>query len=515
MPLATVKPLARWRWRPWGAALLLWSVLAAALPVPGASADGWFARTIRPAGFWSGADATATLFGQLPRDTIVEILEGRPSPGATRFLARELDERNLGYIEAIVLDPSDPPPGEAIPPPASFRPFWIATLKDTPLLAGSGDSIATLPQFTKAMALTPPETGRYYIQDARTGRVGWVEGTQVGPGGAPTPEDEVIWASPAFATINEAYRPWWVAAHRVTELWSATEGGASFGAVRIGEQFLVMEAQKAARLSIYNPVTRNFAFVDAVAVGPSAGPKPAAVEVGGWVGIVSGERANLRREPHTVMAAAGQVVRGDEVTVSAWVEGEELEADNRTWARVLSVRRKASNGKWVDVPLGDIAPDRYLYSGLIRPAPLVDAPLPPDTSLGKGGARWIDVNVTHQSIVAYEGTTPVYVAPVTSGRPGWATPLGVFRIQRRVESDTMLGSTLLRLDTREVPDYRLEDVKWTQYFTGDGTAIHTNYWRNPALFGLPSSHGCLGMLEVHARWFWDWANVGTPLTIHN
>ena len=142
-----------------------------------AYAEGWYARTIRPAGFWSGADATAHLFGQLPRDTVVEILEASPVGGATRFLARELDESNLGYIEAIALDPSDPPPGERAVPASSFRPFWVATLKDVALVSATGESIATLPQFAKALALTPPDGGRYYVQDARTGRVGWVDGS--------------------------------------------------------------------------------------------------------------------------------------------------------------------------------------------------------------------------------------------------------------------------------------------------------------------------------------------------
>ena len=116
--------------------------------------------------------------------------------------------------------------------------------------------------------------------------------------------------------------------------------------------------------------------------------------------------------------------------------------------------------------------------------------------------------------MAYEGSRPAYIAPTTSGRPGWETPAGTFRIQRRVENETMIGSTLLRLDTLEVPDYRLENVKWTQYFTGNGAAIHTNYWRPAGLFGLPSSHGCLGMPEANARWFWTWAGVGTPLVVH-
>ena len=486
-----------------------------------AAAEGWWAQTIRPAEFWSGPDATARLFGQLPRGTYVLVVNAGPETGNTRLFAREAGEQNFGYIEAVTLNPTQAPPGEMpVSPahPSAFRPFWAATLEATNLQNGrknSSEVVAALPQFTKIMVLGDPGDGHYYVQDARTSRVGYLDGSKVGPSQAPTPEDEVIWSSPAFVTVPDGHRPWWVKAIRATNLWSAISDGVSFGSVKDGDRFLVMEPLAGARLTIFNPVTRNFAYIDLDAVTKTGAPKPAAVEVGGWVGIVSGERANLRQEPHTVMASAGQVLRGDEVTISSWVEGEELEADNRTWARVMGVRRKASDGTWVELPLGDISPERYVYSGLLVAKVVTEAPVPPTMSLGRNGAKWIDVNITHQVFVAYEGVTRVYMAALTSGRPGWSTPLGVFKVLRRVENETMLGSTLFRVDSGEVPDYKLENVKWTQYFTSGGAALHTNYWRSPVLFGIPSSHGCLGMIERHAKWLWDWANVGTPINIHN
>jgi lipoprotein-anchoring transpeptidase ErfK/SrfK len=62
--------------------------------------------------------------------------------------------------------------------------------------------------------------------------------------------------------------------------------------------------------------------------------------------------------------------------------------------------------------------------------------------------------------------------------------------------------------------YKVENVRWAQYFTADGSAIHENYWRNPASFGMPGSHGCIGMTSPDAAWFWDFATLGTPLLIH-
>jgi hypothetical protein len=269
-----------------------------------------------------------------------------------------------------------------------------------------------------------------------------------------------------------------------------------------------------ARLHVLNPKTRNDAFVDASAVAPSPGPKAAAIQVNGWNGTLTGDVVNLRPEPNTFLPHVAQARLGDEVTVTSWVEGEELERDNRTWARVISIRRRDFSGQPVELLTGGFAVQPYVYSGLLRPLALAEVPAPPRTALGSGGARWVDVNLTHQMVVAYEGEKAVYSAPATSGRPGWETPVGTHRIQRRVENETMIGSTLLRLDTFEIPDYRLENVKWTQYFTAAGAALHTNYWRPAGLFGMPSSHGCVGLLEKDAKWLWDWAKVGTPLLVH-
>ncbi len=59
--------------------------------------------------------------------------------------------------------------------------------------------------------------------------------------------------------------------------------------------------------------------------------------------------------------------------------------------------------------------------------------------------------------------------------------------------------------------YLLKNVLYTQYFTADGASIHYNYWSGN--FGYRGSHGCLGMNLDDALWFWEWADVGTPLVV--
>ena len=65
---------------------------------------------------------------------------------------------------------------------------------------------------------------------------------------------------------------------------------------------------------------------------------------------------------------------------------------------------------------------------------------------------------------------------------------------------------------RDAPGgYYLKNVLYTQYFTNDGASIHYNYWSSN--WGYSGSHGCLGMSYDDSLWFWEWAEVGTPLAI--
>jgi hypothetical protein len=72
---------------------------------------------------------------------------------------------------------------------------------------------------------------------------------------------------------GHAFEPWWVQAHTETELWSGPDSGAiSFGRLSQWSHLEVVAPQSGARLYVFNPATQNYAYVDAVAVGPSSAP---------------------------------------------------------------------------------------------------------------------------------------------------------------------------------------------------------------------------------------------------
>ena len=118
--------------------------------------------------------------------------------------------------------------------------------------------------------------------------------------------------------------------------------------------------------------------------------------------------------------------------------------------------------------------------------------------------RWIDVNLTTQTLSAYEGDTPVFTTLISSGTWDHPTVTGQFRIWLEFESQTMDGRLLGY-------DYYLENVPYVMYFYQD-YAIHGTYWHNN--FGTPMSHGCVNMATGDAGWIYNFATVGTMVNVH-
>ncbi len=111
--------------------------------------------------------------------------------------------------------------------------------------------------------------------------------------------------------------------------------------------------------------------------------------------------------------------------------------------------------------------------------------------------RWIDVDLSEQRVVAYEGTRPVRSFIVSTGRPGRQTREGAFRIWTKTRIQDMDSD-----DPAADDYYFLPDVEWVQYFDGE-IAFHAAYWHDD--FGTPVSSGCINMRPEEARWLFEWA----------
>jgi hypothetical protein len=156
----------------------------------------------------------------------------------------------------------------------------------------------------------------------------------------------------------------------------------------------------------------------------------------------------------------------------------EVAAIERDWARL-------ADGRYIS--LRDIA----------RPT------IAPPPSEVTGGARWIDVDLQSQTLVAYSGATPLYATLVSTGRSDHATPRGTFRIWVKLAEDDM--DDLERSDV--VENYAIQAVPWVQYFS-DSVGLHAAFWHES--FGRQRSHGCVNLAPIDARWMFAFTQPAMP-----
>ena len=122
-------------------------------------------------------------------------------------------------------------------------------------------------------------------------------------------------------------------------------------------------------------------------------------------------------------------------------------------------------------------------------------------------ASRIDVDLTRQTLAAYENDNVVFKTTISSGIPSSKTNthVGKFNIMEKLPSELMGEAQVF-------PDrdgyYQLPGVPWTCYFTEDGQAFHGTYWHDN--FGTPMSHGCVNMRTNEALWLFRWATPHTP-----
>lgn len=123
------------------------------------------------------------------------------------------------------------------------------------------------------------------------------------------------------------------------------------------------------------------------------------------------------------------------------------------------------------------------------------------------GERWIEVDLSEQKLIAWEGTGVFLETLVATGLPWYATPTGEFRVWSKVRATKMEGGSGKYY-------YYLPNVPYVMFFEnesvpgGRGFSLHGTYWHNE--FGKPRSHGCVNLPTSIAEQLYYWATPVMP-----
>ncbi len=149
--------------------------------------------------------------------------------------------------------------------------------------------------------------------------------------------------------------------------------------------------------------------------------------------------------------------------------------------------------------LNGITDPDFIYPGEELTIPAAGEYVPPAPPAPTNVGKSIVVSTENQRIFAYENGQMVRSHLVSTGLPDTPTVKGDFKIYVKYLADDMSG-----------PGYFLPQVPYTMYFF-QGYGIHGTYWHNA--FGRPMSHGCVNLPTDEAQWFFNFADVGTPVRV--
>jgi hypothetical protein len=150
--------------------------------------------------------------------------------------------------------------------------------------------------------------------------------------------------------------------------------------------------------------------------------------------------------------------------------------------------------RWVRIGVGEWVDSRYV-------AEVYPDALPVDAALA---GRLVDVDLAEQVVRAYQDGQLVYATIAATGRAGFWTRPGTFRVWSKLAADDMTGGSA------GASYYFLERVPWVLYFD-QARALHGTYWHDR--FGQPQSHGCVNLSPTDAHWFFEFAQVGTVIHV--
>ncbi len=143
----------------------------------------------------------------------------------------------------------------------------------------------------------------------------------------------------------------------------------------------------------------------------------------------------------------------------------------------------------------------------------------PETHSGRPS---IVVNLRDQEAYLYRGSNRTASSRISSGREGYRTPVGTFRVIRKDKDhrssiygdyfDASGKVVKANVDSRRDPKPPHSHFLGTPmpYFVefSPGYGLHQGY-----LPGAPASHGCIRMPYWKARQFYNVAQIGTPVVV--
>lgn len=197
-----------------------------------------------------------------------------------------------------------------------------------------------------------------------------------------------------------------------------------------------------------------------------------------------------------------------------------ISEENNSPAQIVTTQEENKqaeiNSQNAKVPLMEQMNKEIEEAKQILPPPVIERDKDPATRLDEAKiyaqpqiltGKYIDISLTHQNMVIFEDGKVLDAFLISSGRKGFNTPIGTFKIENKYPRAWS-------------KNYSLWMPNWMAFLPTGQMGIHElpewpgGYKEGANHLGTPVSHGCVRLGVGPAKQVYDWAEIGTPVVIH-
>ncbi|MDF9815738.1 Ig-like domain-containing protein [Streptomyces sp. SPB162] len=125
-----------------------------------------------------------------------------------------------------------------------------------------------------------------------------------------------------------------------------------------------------------------------------------------------------------------------------------------------------------------------------------------------GTARVSKVDIKAKKMTVTEDGQTVKVINISAGKPDFPTWNGRMTVISKESTIHMTSSSVGIATNKDAADFYDKDVKMAVHLTTSGTFVHAAPWNDAKMGKENTSHGCVGMSDADAKWFFDKAVRG-------
>ncbi len=223
------------------------------------------------------------------------------------------------------------------------------------------------------------------------------------------------------------------------------------------------------------------------------------------------QTANSLLNPSQIFAGQRLIIPGAASTASLGYTPQQASVTHvvQPGEHLLAIATHYGVSMWVIAQINSVSNPSLIYPGQVLAIPSSSA-LMPVAGLAETSSKSIVVDVSGQRAYLFDSGAVIQTFVVSTGVPGRDTMRGNFQIQNKIPM-------------AYAATWDLQMPYWLGfYWSGPlqngfhALPILSNGQRLwEGLLGRPASYGCVILAEEAAQWLYEWADIGTPVTVQD